>query len=196
MGLTCSGTFALRRRLPDHRRHGRACDPLNGTIRCPGEQVCIAHLTARGTCGAATGMEMEPNDSPAAVAWRAITAPSAFRGAAALRRRGLRRGHRARQRLASCSVSDGNGRCPAPFQGGIALDLYGTDGTTVRGVVTTPAPSACCATIDGGRSTVHAFAGGLAAGTYTVCARPVRDTTTTTGPVPNYVLTVAPYGAM
>ncbi len=160
--------------------------------------MCIPRTFSTGTCGAATGMEMEPNNSPAAVAMRAITAPSAFRGA-------LPFGDvdcvavtvPANGRIVA-QVSDGNGRCPAPFQGAIALDLYDTNGTTVRGVVTRTGPFGLgsCATIDGGRSTVHAFAGGLAAGTYTVCARPVRDTTTTTGPVPNYVLTVAPYGAM
>jgi hypothetical protein len=198
MGLTCAGTFLSGGVCQTTVAMGAACDPLNGTTRCPGEQVCIPRTFSTGTCGAATGMEMEPNNSPAAVAMRAITAPSAFRGA-------LPFGDvdcvavtvPANGRIVA-QVSDGNGRCPAPFQGAIALDLYDTNGTTVRGVVTRTGPFGLgsCATIDGGRSTVHAFAGGLAAGTYTVCARPVRDTTTTTGPVPNYVLTVAPYGAM
>jgi len=199
MGLTCAGTFLSGGVCQSTVAMGAACDPLHGTTRCPGEQVCILSAFNAGTCGAVTGMETEPNDSPAAAAARAVTAPSAFRGS-------LPFGDvdcvavtvPANGRIAA-QVSDGNGRCPAPFQGGIVLDLYDSNGTTVRGVVTRTGPFGLgtCATLDGARSGVHAFAGGLAAGTYTVCARGLRDTATmtNTGLIPNYILSVAPSAA-
>ncbi len=197
MGLSCAGTFLSGGVCQSTVAMGAACDPLHGTTRCPGEQVCILSAFNAGTCRALTGMETEPNNTPAEAAARAVTAPSAFRAA-------LPFGDvdcvavtvPANGRIAA-QVSDGNGRCPAPFQGAIALDMYDANGTTLRGVVTRTGPFGlgACATLDGARAGVHAFAGGLAAGTYTVCARALRDATTTTGPVPNYVLSVAPSAA-
>ncbi len=87
-------------------------------------------------------------------------------------------------------VSDGNGTCPAPFPGGMTLDLYGTDGTTWMGTSSNSAFGRC-AMIDGTRATVFPYARGLAAGVYTVCVRGYRDATQTTGPVPAYVLSVS-----
>lgn len=195
-GLTCGGSFLSGGVC--QAAATTTCDPLNGTTRCPGEQVCILSAYNRGACAALTGMETEPNNTPAAVMASPVTAPTARRGS-------LPFGDvdciavtvPANGRIVA-QVSDGNGRCSAPFQGGIALDLYNTDGTSIRGAVTRTGPfgGGSCATIDGGRGNVHAFAGNLAAGTYYVCARGLRDATTTTGAIPSYVLSVAPLAPM
>ncbi len=198
MGLTCAGSFLSGGVCQRTATAGMACDPLHGTTRCPMGQVCRATAFNAGTCVAPTGAEMEPNNSPMAVMARATTMPVAQTGA-------LPFGDvdcvavtvPAMGRIVA-SVSDGQGRCPAPFQGGIVLDMYDTNGTTLRGVVTRTGPFglSSCATIDGGRAQVHAFAGNLAAGTYFVCARGLRDANTTTGPIASYVLTVTPSAGM
>ena len=87
-------------------------------------------------------------------------------------------------------VSDGNGRCPAPFPGGISLDFYGTDGLTWRGSSSNSALGRC-AMIDGTRAAVFPYANNLPAGVYYVCARGFRDATTTTGAIGSYVLSVS-----
>jgi hypothetical protein len=87
-------------------------------------------------------------------------------------------------------VSDGNGRCPAPFPGGISLDMYGIDGVTWRGASSNSALGRC-AMIDGTRAAVFPYANNLPAGVYTVCARAFRDATTPLAAIGSYVLSVS-----
>lgn len=191
-GLTCSGTVLSAGVCQTTAAAGGACDPIAATIRCPTGQVCAATSYTTGLCAAPTGMETEPNDSPAAVMAHPVTATTTLNSA-------LPRGDvdcvavtvPANGSVVAL-VGDGNGRCPAPFPGGISLDLYGTDGTTIRGISQQSAFGSC-AMIDGTRADVFPYAHGLAAGTYYVCARGYVNNTTGvgTGPVDAYVLSVA-----
>ncbi|MDB4930896.1 MAG: hypothetical protein JWM10_3380, partial [Myxococcaceae bacterium] len=167
-----------------------ACDPLGGTTRCPSGQVCVASASTAGRCATPTGAEVEPNDSPALVAARAVSAPSAFRGALAFGDVDCVAVRVPAGGAVVAFVSDGNGRCPVAPGGAIALDLFDPDGVNLRSNTLDTGPDRC-AHIDGARRSAFPSAGALAAGTYTVCARPPSGTTLETGAVPTYVLTVA-----
>ena len=90
-------------------------------------------------------------------------------------------------------MSDGNGRCPAPFPGGIGLDMYSIDGTWRASSSNSALGS--CAMIDGTRAAVFPYANNLPAGIYSVCARFVVSATTTlpvvTRTIDSYVLSVS-----
>ncbi|MDB4928082.1 MAG: hypothetical protein JWM10_566, partial [Myxococcaceae bacterium] len=164
------------------------CDPLGGTTRCSAGQACLASSSVRGRCGA-QGVETEPNDTAALSAARAVSTPSAFVGALAYGDVDCVPVVVPAGGNLVAFVSDGNGRCPVT-SGALALDLYDTDGVTVRLTTTQNGPG-LCAHMDGGRRSVFPSAGGLVAGTYTVCARGVQSSTVRTANVASYVLTVA-----
>ncbi len=189
-GLVCSGTALSSGICQTPAASGGMCNPLTPTIRCPGTEVCGATAYNRGTCGAVTGMETEPNDSPATVMATPVTALTTRRGSLTFGDVDCVAVTVAEGGSVTALVSDGNGRCPAPVPGGITLDFYGTDGTTWRGSSSNSALGRC-AMIDGTRAAVFPYAGALPAGTYFVCARGFRDATTTTGTISDYVLSVS-----
>lgn len=190
-GLTCSGTALSGGVCQTTAAAGGMCNPLTATTRCATGEVCGATAYNRGTCGAVTGMETEPNDSPAAVMASPVTATTTRRGALTFGDVDCVAVTVVANGSVTALVSDGNGRCPAPVPGGITLDLYSADGTW-RGTSSNSALNRC-AMIDGTRATVFPYAARLPAGTYTVCARGYRDPNTNvlTGPIADYVLSVS-----
>jgi hypothetical protein len=199
-GLTCSGSVFNGGVC--QRASTAACDPINGSTRCPAMQYCLATAFNAGTCTGGATMEMEPNDNPSDVMARAVTTGTLIRGA--LPRFDV-----------DCvavtvpmggsivaNVSDGNGRCPVGFGGRMALDMYNTDGTTVRGLISQNGPysAGSCSNFDGQRATAFPYANNLPAGTYYVCVRGINGTVggtaVTTNAVSEYVLSVNPRPAM
>jgi len=189
-GLTCSSSALSAGFCQTNAAAGGMCNPLQGTIRCPMGQVCGATAYNRGTCAALTGMETEPNDSPSAVMASPISTTTTRGGSLPFGDVDCVAVTVPANGSVTALVSDGNGRCPAPFPGGIALDMYGTDGTTWRGASSNSALGRC-AMIDGTRAAVFPYANNLPAGVYYVCARGFRDATTTTGAIGSYVLSVS-----
>ncbi len=199
-GLTCNGSALSGGVCQRAVTAGMACDPINGTTACPAMQYCLASAFNAGTCSGTTTPEMEPNDTPTNVMARAITAPSLITGALGrLDVDCVAVTVPAMGRIVAM-VSDGNGRCRVNLGGRLAMDVYSSDGTTIRGIATQNGPfgSGTCAHVDGARA-IQSYAGGLAAGTYYVCIRGVNDNTVnppvTTDTVASYVLSVAPLAA-
>jgi len=189
-GLTCSGTALSSGICQSNAAAGGMCNPLNGTVRCPMGQVCGATSSNVGTCAAPTGAEMEPNDSPAAVMASPISATTTRTATLPFGDVDCVAVTVPANGSVTAYVSDGNGRCPAPFPGGISLDLYGIDGVTWRGASSNSALGRC-AMIDGTRAAVFPYANNLPAGVYTVCARAFRDATTPLAAIGSYVLSVS-----
>jgi hypothetical protein len=189
-GLTCSGTALSSGICQNTAAAGGACAPLDGTIRCATGQVCGATSFSAGTCAAPTGAEMEPNDSPAAVMATPVSATTTRTGTLPFGDIDCVAVTVPANGSVTALVSDGNGRCPAPAPGGIALDFYGIDGVTWRGNASNSALGRC-AMIDGTRATVFPYANNLPAGVYYVCARAFRDANTPLAPIGDYVLSVS-----
>lgn len=189
-GLTCSGTALSSGVCQTTAAAGGACNPLGGTVRCATGQVCGAVTSSTGTCAAPTGAETEPNDSPAAVMASPVTTLTTRTGTLPFGDVDCVAVTVPANGSVTAQVSDGNGRCPAPFPGGISLDMYGTDGVTWRGSSSNSALGRC-AMIDGTRAGVFSYANNLPAGTYYVCARAFRDATTPTVAIGDYVLSVS-----
>lgn len=189
-GLQCSGSALSSGVCQTPAAAGGMCNPLTPVTRCMGSEVCAATAYNRGTCGAVTGMETEPNDSPATVMASPVTATTTRRGSLTFGDVDCVAVTVVANGSVTALVSDGNGRCPAPVPGGITLDFYGTDGTTWRGTSSNSALGRC-AMIDGTRAAVFPYANNLPAGTYFVCARGFRDAMTTTGTISDYVLSVS-----
>ncbi len=189
-GLTCSSSALAAGVCQTTAAMGGMCNPLSGTVRCPSGQVCGATAYNAGTCAALTGMETEPNDSPSAVMASPISTTTTRGGSLPFGDVDCVAVTVPANGSVTALVSDGNGRCPAPFPGGISLDMYGTDGTTWRGASSNSALGRC-AMIDGTRAAVFPYANHLPAGVYYVCARGFRDATTTTGAIASYVLSVS-----
>ncbi len=197
-GLTCSSSALSGGVCQRAATAGMACDPLNGSTRCPAMQYCLATAYNAGTCTGGAVAEMEPNDNPSNVMARPVTAATLVTGA-------LGRFDvdcvavtvPAMGRIVA-NISDGNGRCPVNIGGRIAMDIYSADGTTIRGISQQNGPFGVgsCSNVDGGRE-VQAYAGNLAAGTYYVCVRGVNDAANgvTTTAVASYVLSVNPLAA-
>ncbi|MDP3213124.1 MAG: hypothetical protein Q8S73_03395, partial [Deltaproteobacteria bacterium] len=164
------------------------CDPYAGTTVCPAGQACLASSVLRGRCGP-MGAESEPNDTIALAASRPVSAPTALAGSLPFNDVDCM----AVQVPAGGSVvafaSDGNGRCPLAA-GRLAMELYDSDGATLRLIAEVNGPGNC-ANIDGGRRAVFPDAGALSAGVYTVCVHAVPTTAVPTPSLASYVLTVA-----
>lgn len=190
-GLTCSGTAYNGGVCQTDRAPGMPCDPLYGTTRCTMNSVCRPTTYRAGSCGMPTGMETEPNNTPmtagmpaAAQVTLSAALPSGDVDCVAVTV--------AANGGVLAQASDGNGGCPPRGAGGIVLDLYAPDGTSVISSVDLSGPGNC-ATIDGNRRGVYDFASGLAAGTYYVCARGyVNANGQGTPDVSRYYLTVGP----
>ncbi len=196
-GLTCNGSALSGGVCQRAVTAGMVCDPINGFTACPAMQYCLASAFNAGTCSGATRAEAEPNDTPASVMARAITAPTLITGALGrLDVDCVAVAVPAMGRIVAM-VSDGNGRCRVNLGGRLAMDVYSPDGTTVRGMATQNGPfgSGSCAHVDGARA-IQSYAGGLAAGTYYVCIRGVNDAAVSppvvTDALASYVLSVSP----
>ncbi len=184
------------------------CDSLHGSTACASGSVCRPTAYNVGACAGPTVAEMEPvNNSPGSLhtaSFPAITTATSYAGSLPFADIDCVPVQVVANGGILAQVDDGAGRCPVSFGGEILLDVYGTDGVTVRGEALDTGPNGQCATIDGNRmvtqgtATVPAYpyANHLAAGTYYVCARGViNNTTGEVSTATSYIMHVAPLPA-
>lgn len=79
MGLACMAANGPSHCVRDVAMAGGECDPLYGTVRCMGTEVCRATSPTAGTCGAATMEPSGDNDDPA-MPGAPVATPAAIRG--------------------------------------------------------------------------------------------------------------------